>query len=266
MIEPFVWMFKQDVYFVRNLLIYLIFFILSSVSIFCLTFVKSISFISSIIPILFIVFFIFNLLCLAGYFNIITTSIIHSKKDVVLSNIYDGKATTTYSIELPDFNFLNLLWRGIATVVAYILSSIPLVILLVLLFLNVYFFPEIFTQVKFIILFIVIYLLYLLFLPLMFWNYSSTNSVFAVFNFSEMIFIFGNYTLRYIKNAFLLAFMSVIFTIFQFGIKLLVAMLSSNLLIIIAFIIAIVLFLMFIIYNIYVCAYLIGTIVPRESV
>lgn len=119
-------------------------------------------------------FFCVPILLFQGYFWNMTENIIDRKEDLVINDVYDGIAKKNYIIELPDLNFFKLVWRGIASIVAGVLSLLPYYLLI--------FFAIIagtFTLLPPWIL-VVIYIFYILLFPALFWNYAKENSVFAV--------------------------------------------------------------------------------------
>lgn len=206
---------------------------------------KGISYLLSTIPGLYIV----------GYFWNLTEQIINREKDIDANNIYDGKIKETYTITLPELNFIDNIWRGIASIIATILLAIPFAIIMLAGFKQgtLAALPPAFA------LFIPAFLC--MFFPALFWNFAYRGSVVAVWNIRKAIYLVGNYPLKYFVNVFTMVVINIISTAIDYFLS--TFALSKANLIIITIVYAII--GLKYLYFIFVNAYLLGTIAPTSE-
>ena len=283
MIESLIWMFKTKKFknhFLFLLSFEVILFLLGLLLILLAVPFRNTFFASALI-ILSIVCFIVSFLFLQGYFWELTEAVIKRDTDIDATTHYNGKIKVINIIKLPELKFKRLIWRGIASIVASVILFIPVIYILLglsitavdtikLLNMNT---QQTILMYKYLVLFIC------MFIPALLYNYASKDSVFAVLNLPHAIYLIGNYTWRYFKNTFLFliflfsyAFlMNMITTSFGLNFSTASAETGHNILsisganILFSGIILLFFTLIFRIYFIYVNAYLLGTIAPKEE-
>ena len=283
MIESLIWMFKTKKFknhFLFLLSFEIILFLLGLLLILLAVPFRNTFFASALI-ILSIVCFIVSFLFLQGYFWELTEAVIKRDTDIDATTHYNGKIKVINIIKLPELKFKRLIWRGIASIVASVILFIPVIYILLglsitavdtikLLNMNT---QQTILMYKYLVLFIC------MFIPALLYNYASKDSVFAVLNLPHAIYLIGNYTWRYFKNTFLFliflfsyAFlMNMITTSFGLNFSTASAETGHNILsisganILFSGIILLFFTLIFRIYFIYVNAYLLGTIAPKEE-
>lgn len=252
--QPFVWMFKVKEFkkhylylALLTIVMYVLYFGLTIIPI-SASFqflVNGAAYICSIIPGLYIL----------GYFWNLTEQIIHRDRNIEANNIYDGKIKETYTITLPELDFIDNVWRGVASIVATVLLIIPFVIIM---FMGIRqgtlaALPPAFA------IFIPVFLS--LFFPALFWNFAYRGSVIAVWNIRKAIYLVGNYTAKYFLNVIILLVISVISGLIDYFL-LILAFSTANFVIIAA---AYAIVGIKDLYCIFVNAYLIGTIAPTSE-
>ena len=223
------------------------------------------------------IIFIIPYLFVSGYFWELTFNIIGRDTDISASEIYNGKIKQSEKIELPKIKFFRFIWRGIASIVATIMLILP-IILIILSFskstvktfemfsLNPALLPIVYLSVSIFI---------CLFIPALLHNYAYRDSVFAVLNLRRAVYLMGNYPFRYLWNTFLLFIFSVISAyILRFlsgisGVNFDVTNINtqaiSNIHMIIAFAVIMIITIFWRIYSLFVNAYLLGTLAPKEE-
>lgn len=258
MLQSFIWMFKTEGFkkhflclFFGSLLLYLIAFALIFTNIFVLV---PAAYLLSIVPSLYIM----------GYFWNLTEQIISRDNDISANNVYDGKITEVNRVTLPSLAFFKNIWRGIASIFAILLLLVPFIFLFA-------------VGSKYGTLSIAIpmgsmlmTLFCVLLMPAMLWYYSYKNSVVSVWNIRKVIYIIGNYPLRYFSRVICLLILVVINSVIDSH---LVKFLPANAqsmasLDFVGGIIAISVCLIFglkYLYFVYVNAYLLGTIAPTSE-
>ena len=283
MIESLIWMFKTKKF--KNHFLFLLSFevilFLFGLLLILLAVPFRNTFFASALIILSIVCFIVSFLFLQGYFWELTEAVIKRDTDIDATTHYNGKIKVINIIKLPELKFKRLIWRGIASIVASVILFIPVIYILLglsitavdtikLLNMNT---QQTILMYKYLVLFIC------MFIPALLYNYASKDSVFAVLNLPHAIYLIGNYTWRYFKNTFLFliflfsyAFlMNMITTSFGLNFSTASAETGHNILsisganILFSGIILLFFTLIFRIYFIYVNAYLLGTIAPKEE-
>lgn len=262
MLEPFIWMFKTNNF--KKHFLYLFFsfikFILAAIILAasCYFLIKNI-FIQNIFYLLCFILFMLPFLLVQGYFWELTECIISRDLDIRATNVYNGKIKSVFNIELPEINSRKFIWRGIASIVASILMVIPFVLLMFSggIAANLSGIPPESLGV--------LYIFIMAFIPALLWNYSSRNSVFAVWNIRKAIYLMGNYTGKYIFNIILFI---IFYTADYFILIFLAEILDlnktidiNNINVIKVLIWTIVAYIKYF-YSLYVYAYLLGTIAP----
>lgn len=282
MLKPLFWMFKEKDFkkhFCILLLIELLFFVFGIIALCVLLPMNLDRQIGVIVSLM--VMFLIPFLFIQGYFWELTECVINREIDLTASNIYDGKINNNIKIKLPKINVLRMLWRGIASIVASIILFVPAVSILIwfsttgceayrlydvgqdlILYLS-----------QFIMLFIV------LFVPALLYNYAKKDSVFAMLNLPSAVYIMGNYTWQYVKNTALFVLLSFVYSyILSFLAKFLNVEISINLVLsgrqtmsvnaenlILSTVLLLLVSFVFRVYFVYVNAYLLGTIAPRQE-
>lgn len=189
MFEPFIWMFQVKDFKKHFLLLCLLALVSYGLAV-ALRFIP----IELVRIILTGTFCIFPGLFISGYFWNLVEEVINRDWDLALSNIYDGNVKEYYKIQLPELDFVQNIWRGVAAAVAMVLLWIPFAALLMLgVMYNAFVsLPQCAA---------VVYPLFLLcFAPALLWNYAHRSSIVAVWNLRKAIYLMGNYTLRYVLN------------------------------------------------------------------
>lgn len=272
MLEPFVWMFRNKDFKKRflQLCLTLIVALLILIGLLFSTNVIEFTFINGqILNILLVVVCFFTSLIIQGYFWELTSNIISRNWDISASNVYSGKIKARYFIDLPKFNVIRFLWRGLASVVATTMMMLPFVLVIYTFVLTT---PAFNFDVEYIEELSVVYqvscgiVLVMLFiaLPALLWNYAKRDSVFAVWNFPKAFYLIDSYPLQYIKNLILF----VIFYLLNTGIIyllnyffMIVMQLSPQENPFVYIMIGIISTFMYL-YSLHVYAYLLGTIAP----
>ncbi len=272
MLEPLVWMFRNKDFKKRflQLCLTLIVALLILIGLLFSTNVIEFTFINGqILNILFAVVCFFTSLIIQGYFWELTSNIISRNWDISASNVYSGKIKERYFIDLPKFNVIRFLWRGLASIVATIMMMLPFVLVI---YTSVLTMPAFNFDVEYIEGLSVVYqvscgiVLVMLFiaLPALLWNYAKQDSVFAVWNFPKAFYLIDSYPLQYIKNLILF----VIFYLLNTGIIyllnyffMIVMQLSPQENPLVYVMIGIISTFMYL-YSLHVYAYLLGTIAP----
>ena len=283
MFEPFIWMFKTEgfkTHYIKILITSIILFVAGIISTFPTVFLGTALFVFN--PILSIIIFALGifLACssffmVQGYFWELTEQIIDRTCDIKSASIYNGKISQVYTIVLPEWNVLKMIWRGFASIVATIIMYIPWGILIYTCLLAqqktaidfanrlslISVEPTLWIPME------LLLLIFIFLIPGLLWNYANRNSVVATLNIRKAIYIFGNYPLKYILNLLAMA----LFYFVDMGLTLGLIKLfhidslaqSSN------HILAGILLLLFstfvfikFLYKIFVYAYLIGTLAP----
>ena len=272
MLEPLVWMFRNKDFKKRflQLCLTLIVALLILIGLLFSTNVIEFTFINGqILNILFAVVCFFTSLIIQGYFWELTSNIISRNWDISASNVYSGKIKERFFIDLPKFNVIRFLWRGLASIVATIMMMLPFVLVI---YTSVLTTPAFNFDVEYIEGLSVVYqvscgiVLVMLFiaLPALLWNYAKQDSVFAVWNFPKAFYLIDSYPLQYIKNLILF----VIFYLLNTGIIyllnyffMIVMQLSPQENPLVYIMIGIISTFMYL-YSLHVYAYLLGTIAP----
>ena len=245
--QPFIWMFKTKG-FKKHYLLLLIILLLAYALNFAFTFMpefKGIAHLLSLVPGLY----------LLGYFWNLTEEIINREQNIEANNIYDGKIKETYTITLPELEFIDNVWRGIASIIANILLVIPFAIIMLMGLRHgtLAALPPAYA------IFIPIFLI--LFVPALLWNFAYRGSVVSVWNIRKAIYLVGNYPLRYFANVFTIVVVSIISGGIDYLLAAFVRSTGNLVFIIAAYLIIGIKYL----YFIYVNAYLIGTIAPTSE-
>ncbi len=272
MLEPLVWMFRNKDFKKRflQLCLTLIVALLILIGLLFSTNVIEFTFLNGqILNILFTVVCFFTSLIIQGYFWELTSNIISRNWDISASNVYSGKIKERFFIDLPKFNVIRFLWRGLASIVATIMMMLPFVLVI---YTSVLTTPAFNFDVEYIEGLSVVYqvscgiVLVMLFiaLPALLWNYAKQDSVFAVWNFPKAFYLIDSYPLQYIKNLILF----VIFYLLNTGIIyllnyffMIVMQLSPQENPLVYVMIGIISTFMYL-YSLHVYAYLLGTIAP----
>lgn len=272
MLEPLVWMFRNKDFKKRflQLCLTLIVALLILIGLLFSTNVIEFTFLNGqILNILFTVVCFFTSLIIQGYFWELTSNIISRNWDISASNVYSGKIKERFFIDLPKFNVIRFLWRGLASIVATIMMMLPFVLVI---YTSVLTTPAFNFDVEYIEGLSVVYqvscgiVLVMLFiaLPALLWNYAKQDSVFAVWNFPKAFYLIDSYPLQYIKNLILF----VIFYLLNTGIIyllnyffMMVMQLSPQENPLVYVMIGIISTFMYL-YSLHVYAYLLGTIAP----
>lgn len=286
MLEPLIWMFKAE-NFKKHffyLLIICIVYVLLALGFLVLTaiFGSNVDFVTSLsLKLVNLAILLIPILCLTGYFWSLTDNIINRENDITANNIYNGKLKVLNIIELPEFNFLRFVWRGIASIVATILLCLPVIMFYGSLTINL---PDVsdfygWTPLQLSIFTSIITLLIAIFIPALLWNYARRDSIVAVWNLPKAIYIIGNYSGTYFKNTFLFVASSYLNS---YLIKIFTNLIGLNFTtsaasnggillsisgsdIILPLILTILVFYVSGIYWIYVNAYILGTIAPPNE-
>lgn len=267
MLEPFIWMFKTSgikKHFFYLFGIFVLFSIFSGILTYLFNSIDNITFLKSYINIIWSICLISIFWFYQGYFFNLVEKIISRDWDIESNNIYNKNVKTIFKISLPELNFFKNLWRGIASSIAIVLLLLPFILLITTsnaIFILSKLSPFVVT---------IIYVFLLLFFPALLWNYSTNNSIIAVFNYRKAIFIMGNYTWNYIKNILIAIIYSIINGLI---INLIVNIFAKNRIFFaehhgINLIYGLILLFIFItnyIYCLYVNAYLLGTITPANE-
>lgn len=282
MLEPFIWMFKTNGflrYFLKLLFVSILLVVIGVSIIFSTTFLVGLFRLSPlIIMCLGILVVCSPILFIQGYFWELVSSIIDRDTDIIASNIYNGKTKQILSINLPEWGLFKFIWRGFASIVATSIMLIPwAIVLYAALSVNevaIDKFDLVMACKSEPIIGIPILMLSIIFnilSPGLLWNYAKNNSVVSTLNIPKAIFLFGNYTFKYIFNLILiwvLYFVDALITIFLFKIANFNGILQSlnNQPLTLTVLIITALFLLCKwLYYIHVYAYLLGTIAPKEE-
>ena len=287
-IEPLTWMFKTPNFkqhFLRLIGFSFLCWVLLSVLLLIMNNLSvGAGLISSIIAVIAaIILIIVPGLLITGYFWCLTDNIIDRGLDADINSIYNGRnAKFKNVITLPDWDIKKILWRGVASVVATIILCTPFIELIILFVINqtvITDFWNIDTQFVSIILCVVL-LLSVILIPALLWNYARRDSIVAVLNFPKAIYIIATYTGKYLGNAFLFIFYSIIQLFVFIGISLLfgtsitepsqISNCASCLTSLgdgleIKAVIANIIFFIICVYRLFVDAYLLGTIAPPSE-
>ena len=282
MLKPFSWMFKTENFkkhfwtlcaidFFFNLLALIIFIIVTTIADRYTSTVAAIlilSFITFLIPYLFA----------SGYFWELTFKIIGRDVDINASSIYDGKIKHYEKINLPEIKFFRYIWRGIASIVATIILILPIVFIIFSFSKSTVTTFEILnlnpSQLP--IVYFIVSIFICLFVPALLHNYAYRDSVFAVLNLRKAVYLMGNYPFRYLWNTFLIFIFSLISAVilnFLSNISGFSSNISNvnlshviaNIHVIITFAIIMLVTIFWRIYSLFVNAYLLGTIAPKEE-
>ena len=264
MLEPFIWMFK--IKFLKTIgkillcqaAIFIILPILGFVvsKYFALDYAMGAALVLALIIPIFI---------LQGFFWEMTQGIINRSRDeIILSDIYDGKFRTKIVLSVPNFQPIRFLWRGIAAFVAMNIMFMPYHLFLFIIKLRGCCLPGYvpYTACLGMLLF-----LFLLAIPGLLWNYAERNSVVAGLNFGKAFYLMESYPIKYFKAAILsiLLYLSdaALITCFLSISK---SLDFSALLAAIPILLAVLIMFFKHIYNLYVYAYLLGTIAPPSEI
>ena len=275
MIKPLYWMFKTENF--REHVFYLIFrilffLILTFILLICSntindTLISQISYLFAIISLL------MPTLMLQGYFWELTERIINRETDITASNIYAKHSIKEIeTIELPELGTAKFVWRGIASIVASLMLLYPLILFVIFTFFTSgeSFKLLMFDNTQIIMTYIGLYCFIGLFVPALMWNYANRNSVFAVWNLPKAIHIMGTYPFRYLfKVIQFLLFAAILYYIniiiaSAFGITSSHSIGKDFLQNSIALIYCGITFILNI-YSIFVNAYILGTLAPKEE-
>ena len=278
MFEAFIWMFKNENFrkHVQYLVFTLLKFFIPAIFLLLIKFYFShlmTPTASLIVTVTAWLLYITPFLCLQGYFWELTGNIISREWDIKAASIYNGKIKNVYKITLPEIHTLKFIWRGIASVVANILMSLPLVSLLIvsgfLGALGIKFLgTDIFSNASYPAAMLIAFLMYWFLVPAFLWNYANRDSVVAVWNLRKAIYIAGNYTGKYILNSTVFCLYNLVVSIVISGIE---AGLSfgnlniTNPIGTLSFLVTGLVLYFIYTYSIYVNAYLLGTIAPPHE-
>ncbi len=282
MIEPFIWMLKHKDFkkhFGYLLGILLKFFIPAIIlTVLFFVFHNNFSFdIQFLFLALIILLYIAPFLCLQGYLWELAGNIISRDWDIEANSVYNGKIKQVYKIELPELRTFKLVWRGIASVVANILMSVPLLLLVLSSsILNIigctYFGTAMYENPSYIIAMFGAFFIYWFLVPAFLWNYANRDSVVAVWNLRKAIYISGNYTGKYILNGTVFCFFNSFFSAVTSAIFSLIFIfpgithdIMNNYLAFGILVLSSILVYLIYIYCVYVDAYLLGTIAPPHE-
>lgn len=277
MFEPLLWMFKAENF--KNNFMYLasrILILLVLALIFVITGLVTINhdlLISQVLFIISLLIPIFAFLFMQGYFWELTECIINRDTDVTSANVYTKKSVKLIEkIEFPELDFKKFVWRGFASIIATAMLLYPIILLVGL---SAFTAGETFSLLNFgapeiLYSYFGLYCFIGLFIPALLWNYANRNSLFAVWNLPKAIHIIGTYPGRYLFKVaqFLLfgIFVQIVNAVLSLMFGISTDMATAN----DAFSVAkVFLFLLaafsFNLYNIFVSAYILGTIAPREE-
>lgn len=267
MLEPFIWMFKTSgikKHCIYLYSVFIAFFLFTGILVYLLNSLDSFLLFKPYINIIWFICLLLLFLFFQGYFFNLVENIIMRDWDIESTTVYSKKVKTVFKISLPELNIFKIFWRGIASSVAIILLLLPFILLVTTS-------NAIFVLSKLSSLFVIlIYLFLLLFFPALLWNYSTRNSIVAVFNYRKAIYIMGNYTGSYIKNILL----GIIYYLIDgWFINIIVNIFAKNRIFfaehhginLVYGLILLVIFFTNYIYSLYVNAYLLGTIAPVDE-
>lgn len=281
MLKPLFWMFKEKDFVKHFFILFFveIFFLIAGITVFY-TLVKFFGTDNNFaLLVMLAVIFIIPFLFMQGYFWELTENVINREIDITTASVYNGKINQNNIIKLPKIEFFQMIWRGIASIVASLIFFIPIAYALTCYSktgldpsqtLN-------YTKEQVSLIFTIFISC---FIPALLYNYASRNSVFAMLNIPKAVFIMGNYTWSYIKNTFLFILFSAAYSyimglllyLFNTGIdfnnitaieKQVSSINTEN--IILPLILTVIITFVFRIYFIYVNSYLLGTIAPRQE-
>ena len=216
LIEPFIWMFKADRFKYHYL-----FLALTAVICWLLTyliylvsggFFNSGNFILDIVIIILeLALFLAPTLCLTGYFWCLTDNVIGRNLEARYSNVYDGVADIVDVIKLPDWDLFRFIWRGIASIFASFIMYIPFSLFLILVIFNLSILAVLWDLDPFQVTIAtgIFLLLFVLLIPGLLWNYARRDSVVAVLNIPQAIYLMESYPLKYFFNSFLIVLFSI---------------------------------------------------------
>ena len=266
MIKSLTWMFKTKEFYKHYILLLVCFFMCAMTAFLSYfaaeRFAYDNIFLSLSLYAVMFISIIFPFLASQGYFWQLTSGIISRDFDVKANNVYDGKVKERFSPQFPEvFRFRKFVWRGFASLVA-----ISLMLALYVFFIQSNAFQASFTGV----IAIAIMIFFAFFIPALLWNYAKQDSIFAVLNIRKAKYIMGTYFFAYIYKTFLMIF----FTAINLGlvyliVKLLLAtgmeVFSMSLFDIMLITIGILVCIIKYLYDIFVFAYLLGTIAPTSE-
>ena len=280
MFEPFIWMFKLSNFKIHFLKLIIVSVILSLQAVILYypmmkLFSTANSFFTYALYTIIAIFVCCSpILFLQGYFWELSSQIIDRSSDITSTSIYANKVREINKIELPEWNVKRYIWRGFASIVATIIMLVPWATIIYFSISrdthSINLIPSDINPAVSIPLAAFIFLFYLL-VPGLLWNYAKTDSIMAPLNIQKSIYLFGNYTGRYLINII------IIFVVFTadmlltflldsvFGLTQLITnytALNSIVLPILLTIIFSAIVLIKWIYLVHVYAYLIGTITP----
>lgn len=266
MLKPFIWMFKEQQFYkdyTKLLIINIVIVLLAFGMYFFSSYFSDTNFLLPIlIKFLIIILLLGNILCNLGYFWELTSGIIHRTTEIYANNVFNGKIKEKYKYNFPEkFNIKNFIWRGFASIVATILLTGA----------YAYLFLSDNFKTSFVGVTAIVVMCFLsLFIPALLWNYARLNSIFSVWNIFKAKYVFQNYTFTYLKNIIV----AILFASIDFGLIYIIFNLIKNIninfiepsFVDISFILLItVVVLIKFIYNIFVYAYLLGTIAPSAE-
>ena len=258
--EPFVWMFKYKL-FKKHYLYLFLFTLICLFMAFIIPYllVKFINIfgIQYYITILSVVLVLIPLLILQGYFWELTEAFIERDIDIKSANIYNGRIKEIFIIEFPEIRAFKLIWRGIASIVATFLLSLPFWFMI---------YSGNVTKLT-LVNQLICYVFWCLFVPALLWNYAHRDSVVAVWNLRKAIYLMGNYPFRYVwKILLIVANFAVDYYALTYLIKIF-GLFSPEMSVVYILKLASVILLATIkyLYDIYVCAYLLGTLAPVDE-
>ena len=274
MFEPFIWMFKLPDFKIHFLKLFVVTVILSVQAIilfFPLMMLFSTAnsfFVFAIYTIIAVFVFCAPILFIQGYYWELTSQIIDRSSDIISTSIYAKKVREINKITLPEWDVRRYIWRGFASIIATLIMLIPWIAVI---YLNISQISRNNMNPAIGVPLICFAFLFYLLVPGLLWNYAKRDSILAPLNIPKAIYLFGNYTGKYILNIIIMFFVYVfdivltyiLNNIFGFsqmitGITGIKALLFSLSIIIPYLIFMLVKWL----YLIHIHAYLIGTITP----
>lgn len=266
MFEAFYWIFKTEG--VKQQIFYLLgrtgILIALYLIIIALSFLNPILLIVN--PILLFIFGLLICFLWSGYYWELTEQIIGRDFDVVASTVYDGRIKNKYNIELPELSFKKFIWRGFASFIATLILIVPYVLLIAAGIYSIKIGSEnaLLGNIRSYLPIVAAIALSIFLFPALMWNYAVRNSIIAVLNIRKAIFIIGNYTGKYLWNVFLMFALNIlingIFLIAENSF-LAIGYFNTNLAKVFLIFVVLVHFIT-VIYQMFVNAYLLGTITP----
>lgn len=258
--EPFIWIFKYEI--LKKHFLYLFFFtiiclILAPVVTFAIFKFIDISGIQYYSAVPAIILTLLPILLLQGYFWKLTEAMIEREFDIKSASVYNGKVKEVFVIEIPQIHALKLIWRGIASIFATIILSLPFGLMI---YSDAVKTLPLVNQLMY-------YIFWGLFVPALLWNYAHKDSVVAVWNLRKAVYLMGNYPFRYIWKVLLLVLnFAVDYYALSYFIKIFgLFNLEMSAVYILKLAAVILLALLKYLYDIYICAYLLGTLAPVDE-